>query len=134
MMKNIFTITLNLPFDEVVSRVRDVLSHEGFGVITEIDVTATFKKKLDVEFKNYLILGVCRPQLAHRVLSADDNVGLLLPCNVIVYENKDGVTVSSMYPTQMLRLLGDHAPPEINEVAKEAEKMFEKVFNSLEHA
>ena len=82
-------------FDEARARVEEELKKEGFGILTEIDVRATMKKKLDIDFRNYLILGACNPPLARQALEREREVGLLLPCNVIVYEDDDGQTVVS---------------------------------------
>ncbi|GAI24894.1 unnamed protein product, partial [marine sediment metagenome] len=84
-----FSTVLNTSYEEAVTKVTDALKEEGFGVLTEIDVKATLKKKLDKEFRKYVILGACNPPYAYRTLQADLDVGLLLPCNVIVYETND---------------------------------------------
>ena len=85
-MSYYFSKTINLPFDEAITRVTEELKKEGFGVLTEIDVKATLKKKLDVDFRNYRILGACNPPFAHQALLAEDKIGTMLPCNVIVQE------------------------------------------------
>ena len=115
-------------FDEAVARVEEALGEEGFGVLTRIDVRATLKKKLDVDFKRYVILGACNPQLAHRALSADDDIGLLLPCNVVVAETAEGSEASYARPEAMLSMAG---VPEIEPVAREAEEKLAKAFERL---
>lgn len=93
--------SLDAPYEEAVSRVREALKEEGFGVLTEIDVKATLKEKLGADFKRYVILGACNPPLAHRALSAEDDIGLLLPCNVVVYESDGGSVVKALNPLTM---------------------------------
>jgi uncharacterized protein (DUF302 family) len=93
-------------FDEALGRVASALKTEGFGVLTEIDVKATMKKKLDIDFRKYKILGACNPPLAHRALSSELMIGLLLPCNIIAFEEDDGtVTVSIANPKQMFKIV-----------------------------
>ncbi len=96
------SVTLNQPFDEVVTAVRIALATQGFGVITEVDVQATLKTKLDVDTASYLILGACNPSLAHRALQVDSSLGLLLPCNVVVRQVDGGTTVEAIDPMMMV--------------------------------
>lgn len=100
--------TLALPYDAAVQATRDALAQEGFGVLTEIDVRATLKKKIDVDFRPYVILGACNPTLAHRALSAESAIGLLLPCNVIVHagESPDTSVVAVLDPEVQLGVTG----------------------------
>lgn len=117
-----------MSFDTAVEKVTDALKTEGFGVLTEIDVKATLKKKLDVDFRNYVILGACNPALAHQALGAESQIGLLLPCNVVVQETSDGVEISIADPEAMFTLVesGDVKP-----VAKEAAERLHRVMESL---
>ena len=122
--------SVGLPWSDAVSRVRELLAEEGFGVLTEIDVKETLKEKLDVDFDRYIILGACNPPLAHRALSADREIGLLLPCNVIVYETgEDQSMVSAIDPQTMIGL--SESKGEIEAVANEARERLEKVMRHL---
>jgi len=89
-MSYTFDKTLDLPFDKAVEHVTEALAAEGFGVLTQIDVSATLKTKIDVDFRPYTILGACNPGLAHKALSAEDRIGVMLPCNVVVQEKTPG--------------------------------------------
>jgi uncharacterized protein (DUF302 family) len=113
------TITVDLGFDETVERTRTALSDNGFGVLTEIDVQATLKKKLDQDMEQYLILGACNPQLAHQALDVERDIGLLLPCNVVVRRDGDRTVVQALDPQVMVSLPGR---PELQPVADEAAK------------
>jgi uncharacterized protein (DUF302 family) len=116
------------PFDDVLARTRAALQAEGFGVITEIDVRATMKEKLGLDEPPYTILGACNPSLAHRALGAERELGLLLPCNVIVYQTDDGTKVSAMDPGLMSQLIDN---PTLAEVASEVRAKLERVIASI---
>ena len=103
------TATTDLPFAEAVERVRAELQVEGFGVLCEIDVRQTLKDKLDVDREPYLILGACNPPLAHRALEAEPGLGVLLPCNVVVYQRDGETTISAVDAERMLSLVGNEA-------------------------
>ncbi|MEW5989050.1 MAG: DUF302 domain-containing protein [Chloroflexota bacterium] len=121
---------LNLPYEQTVEKVTAALKDEGFGVLTEIDVKATLKKKLDVGFRKYIILGACNPPLAYRAFQSELEVGLLLPCNVIVYEDEveGGSVVSIVDP---LAMLGVVANAGLTPIANEARARLERVLAAL---
>ena len=127
-----FVVTLPMPIDEARTLVEAALKDEGFGVLTEIDVKTTLKNKIDADFDPYLILGACSPKHAHRVLSIDPNIGLLLPCNVTLHEIDGRTRVSLIDPLQMLAMAGDSA--ELIEVAREVEAAFRRVESALASA
>ncbi|MCQ4199053.1 DUF302 domain-containing protein [Streptomyces coelicoflavus] len=122
------TVKLEGPFDQVQHDVRQALADQGFGVLTEIDVQATLKAKLDEDMEPYLILGACNPPLAHRALEADRSVGLLLPCNVVVRGDGDRVVVEAIDPGTMVTLTGVDA---MTPVAEEAGRRLDAALSSL---
>ncbi len=122
--------TLSLTTDEADKKVREELQKEGFGVLTEIDVKATLKQKLDVDFRPYRILGACNPQLAYQALSAETDIGLLLPCNVVVYEgNEEGTSVVGILDPGVL--LGLTGRDDINHLADEVRTRLSRVLDAL---
>ncbi len=122
--------SLPIPFEEADRRVREELAKEGFGVLTEIDVTATLKKKLDVDFRPYRILGACNPPLAHQALSEETDIGLLLPCNFVVYEGETEGTsvVVALDPKVQLSVAGRD---DIEPLAEEVKSRIERVLAAL---
>jgi len=120
---------LNLPYEQAIEKTTAALKEEGFGVLTEIDVKATLKKKLDVDFRRYIILGACNPPFAYQALSAELEIGLLLPCNVIVYEADDGGSVvSAMNPMAVLGVVDN---PDMIEIAEQVTEKIRRVVDSL---
>jgi uncharacterized protein (DUF302 family) len=120
---------LRVPYADALAKTVDALKAEGFGVLTEIDVRATFKQKLSVDFRPYMILGACNPPLAHQALSANLDVGLLLPCNVTVYQDGDEAVVTAVDPVVMLSVMGDD--PAAAEVATDAKARLQRVIARL---
>jgi uncharacterized protein (DUF302 family) len=117
-----------LSFVDALQKTREELAKEGFGVITEIDVKETFKKKLNVDFGNYVILGACQPASAHKVLQIDKEIGLLLPCNVIAYEDNGKVFVSTILPAVAMGMMEN---PALAPIAKEVEEKLKKVIDAI---
>jgi uncharacterized protein (DUF302 family) len=122
-------VELDHPFDSAVEKVVEALKIEGFGVLTEIDVRKTLREKLDQDFRRYVILGACNPPLAHRALTTDLDIGLLLPCNAIVYEREDGGCSAAFLDPQAMFTFVDN--PALTEVAAEAADRIERVAGSL---
>lgn len=122
------TVHLDTDFATAVARVRDALAGQGFGILTEIDVTATLKAKLDHDMEDYVILGACNPPLARRALDADRSIGLLLPCNVVVRTDGDGTSVQALDPNTMVTLTDLDA---LRPVAEEATRRLDAALGSL---
>ena len=119
--------TVDLSYDQAIEKVSDLLKEEGFGVLTEIDVKETLKKKLDVDFKKYKILGACNPEFAHRALQTEDKIGVMLPCNVIVEEHEDDtVEVSAVDPVASMQAVSNEKlRPIIEEVRNNLKKVID---------
>ncbi len=120
---------IDMSFDDAIVKVTEELKKEGFGILTEIDVKATLKKKLDVDFRNYLILGACHPSFAHQALLAEPKIGIMLPCNVIVEETDDGkIDVSAVDPLVAMQAVNN---PGLKPVAEQVEEKLRKVIENL---
>jgi len=128
-MSYYFSTTLNMPFDEAIAYVTGELKKEGFGVLTEIDVKATLKAKLDADFREYRILGTCNPPFAYRALEAEDKIGTMLPCNVIVQELQEGVVeVAAIDPIASMQAIHN---PALGEVAVQVQEKLRQVVEGL---
>lgn len=123
-----FSKIVNYGFESAIEKVTEELQKEGFGILTEIDVKATMKKKLDIDHPNYKILGACNPSLAHKALAAETEIGLLLPCNVIVYEKSDEVHVSAIDAKAMFKIVDRK---DIEPLAEEVNKKLKTVIANL---
>lgn len=123
------SVETHKPYEEALAAAKDALKRQGFGVLTEIDVKATLAEKLGVEFRRYDIIGACNPPLAHQALSSELDIGLLLPCNVIVYEREDGGSVvAALDPAAMMAIAGD---PALERVATEARQRLESALRDI---
>jgi len=128
-MQYYFNKTLEIPFDEAITRVVDELKKEGFGILTDIDVQKTLKKKLDVDFKKYRILGACNPPFAYKALQAESRIGTMLPCNVIVQETEGGeVEVSAIDPIASMQTVQN---PALENIAKQVQAKLRNVIHNL---
>ena len=128
-MQYYFNKTLAIPFDEAITRVIDELKKEGFGILTDIDVQKTLKKKLDVEFKKYRILGACNPSFAYKALQAESRIGTMLPCNVIVQETEEGeVEVSAIDPIASMQAVQN---PALEDIAKQVQAKLRNIIHNL---
>lgn len=124
-----FSKTLDTGFDDAIARTTEALKHEGFGIITEIDVKETLRKKLGVEFRNYKILGACNPTLAHEAIKIEDKVGTMLPCNVVVQETGNGkVEVAAIDPVASMAAIDN---PRLKEPAGAVREKLKKVIAAL---
>jgi uncharacterized protein (DUF302 family) len=128
-MSYYFSKSINTTFDQAIDRVTEELKKEGFGILTEIDVKATMKTKLDVDFPPYRILGACNPPFAHRALMEEDKIGTMLPCNVIVQEiDENRIEVSAVDPIASMQAVDN---PKLADIAIEVRALLEKVINNL---
>lgn len=123
-----YTRTVALAFDAAVAKTKEALAQQGFGILTEIDVKATLKKKLDVDYDSYVILGACNPPLAYQALTAEKEIGLFLPCNVIVYVADGSVHVSAVLPTAAMSMIEN---PSLTAIATEVEGKLKQVVDAI---
>ncbi len=123
-----FSKTIDLPYEQAIEKVTAELKKEGFGVLTFIDVKETLKQKINVDFKKYAILGACNPPIAHRALQEEEEIGLLLPCNVIVYEKDSKTRVSIFDPMVMTRIMeNDNMKPIATEVQERLQRVLQAI-------
>jgi uncharacterized protein (DUF302 family) len=127
-MSYYFSKVINLPFNEAIKKVSANLKEEGFGILTEIDVKETFRNKLDVDFKPYMILGACNPSFAYKALSSEDKIGVMLPCNVLVIQQENGVEVAAVDPVSSMLAIKNIA---LKEIAGEIQSRLKKVIEKL---
>ena len=123
-----FTKEIKIPFDEAIEKISDKLKEEGFGILTKIDVKDKFKEKLGIDFKKYVILGTCNPPSAHKAIIAEENIGLMLPCNVIIYEKANRTAVSIVKPTVTMEMIDNE---KLKEIARSIEIKLKHVIDSI---
>lgn len=122
-------IKTSLKYEDAIKKATQLLKEEGFGILTEIDVAATLKEKIGVDFKRYVILGACNPKFAHKTISAEPLIGVFLPCNVIVYEEDEGSVIAAMNPYMMAEVINN---PEVNEVGQKVGDIFSRILGKME--
>ena len=127
-MKYGYNKLLKLEFKDAIQKTKEALMSEGFGVLTEIDVKKTMKEKLNIDFEEYVILGACNPPFAHKALVMEEEIGLLLPCNVVIYQKEAGVMVSAILPSSAMSIVGSN---DLNDVAKTVEDKIKKVIDNI---
>jgi len=123
-----FTKEIDTSFEETVDNAANELKKEGFGILTQINVTEKFKEKLGIDFKKYIILGACSPPSAHKAILVEENIGLMLPCNVVIYERQNKTVVSIIKPKVAMKMIGN---VELEQIASSIEKKLKKVFDSI---
>lgn len=123
-----FTKEIDASFEETLEKATNELKKEGFGILSQIDVANKFKEKLGIDFKKYTILGACNPPSAHKAILVEENIGLMLPCNVIIYERQNKIVVSIIKPTVAMKMIGN---VELEQIASTIEKKLKKVFDSI---
>ena len=123
-----FTKEIDASFEKTVDKVSNELKKEGFGILTQINIAEKFKEKLGVDFKKYIILGACNPPSAHKAILAEENIGLMLPCNVVIYERQNKTVVSIIKPTVAMKMIGN---VELEQIASIIEKKLKKVFDLI---
>ena len=123
-----FTKEIDASFEETVDNATNELKKEGFGILTQINVTEKFAEKLGIDFKKYIILGACNPPSAHKAIIAEENIGLMLPCNVVIYEKQDKTVVSIIKPTVAMKMIGN---VELERIAATIEQKLKKVFDCI---
>jgi uncharacterized protein (DUF302 family) len=124
-----FIREINKPFVKILEKVQQELQKEGFGILTQINLKEKFKEKLGVDFKRYIILGACNPPSAFKAIEIEENIGLLLPCNVVVYEKESSTVVGMIKPTVMMGIVGNE---KLNAIAATIEEKLQKVLDEIE--
>ncbi|WP_446008800.1 DUF302 domain-containing protein [Candidatus Electrothrix sp.] len=123
-----FTKEIDTSFEKTLDNVTNELKKEGFGILTQINVSEKFREKLDIDFKKYMILGACSPPSAHKAILAEENIGLMLPCNVVIFEKQNKTVVSVIKPKVAMKMIGN---AELEQIASAIEKKLKKVFDSI---
>lgn len=124
-----FTKEIDIDFNEAVKQTIEKLQKAGFGVLTNIDIKEKFRQKLGIDFKKYVILGACDPISAHKAIEAEENIGLMLPCNIIIYEKGDHVVISAVKPTIAMQMIDN---PELNKIATNVETKIKRAFDGIQ--